>query len=680
MRMARIILAVLMVVYTVLPATAFAKKSNDPQVDQWGYEDTGVYRAWDMSTGSSDVVVAVIDNGFDSGHPDLRDNVWINTKEIAGNGKDDDKNGYVDDVQGWNFALEDFNGDGEIDDNEAKGNNNPRPVVDGLTQEEKDGNIFSHGTVVAGIIGAVGNNEQDGAGINWKVKLMNVKVLDNSGIGFLDNMPAAIRYAADNGAHVINISIVGGTQLDELDAALKYAYDKGVFVVVASGNDYLDLNLTRMYPVCSDADSKVGFVIGTGAVDKDHHAAEFSNTGSDCVDIAAPGVGINSTIRYSPKNGLKDSYGFGWDGTSFASPFIAGAAALVKSVRPDWKAPEIADALLRTVHHTPSENEAEYANLFGAGLLQVDKAVAYALSTRKTPLVNADSKHRILSYQPQTGDVEERNSLDGTSALYKRIGLVGIDKVISFKDSAGTPLYAVARASTDGSREVAIYNKKFQTQNTIAFPNEKYPIDMMIGDVNAENAGLEIVVAPQTAGNTVFNVYRMDGSLLYEAYEEIPHTSVQVALVNNDAGSQDVMVLVNTKESVMVERYPNKGDVTAIVVPDYARGGTIATGDIDGDGQGEFILGSGKGQPTALGYYELDGSLKSKFYGYDPGFTGGIRAQILDYDADGAEDVLISALDGTQPVRVWNRKVKRLDNWYPFGEGFRGNFLTISSY
>lgn len=674
-----LVLVALVMFVSSMPA--LAKKSNDPYVDQWGYEDTGVYRAWDTTTGSSDVVVAVIDNGFDSGHPDLRNNLWINKDEIPGNKIDDDKNGYVDDVEGWNFAMEDANGDGEIDDKELKGNNNPRPVVDGLSEEEKEANVFSHGTVVAGIIGAVGNNGRDGAGINWAAKLMNVKVLDNSGIGFLDNMPEAIRYAVDNGAHVINISIVGGLQLDELDEALEYAYNKGVFVVVASGNDSINLNSLRMYPVCSDVDSKVGFVIGTSAIDKDHYSAYFSNTGSDCVDIAAPGVGINSTIRYSPKNGLNESYGYGWDGTSFASPFIAGGAALVKSVRPDWKAPQIIEALFKTVQHTPSDDEVEYANLFGKGLIQIDKAVEYAKSTKpgvpNAPVI--DAKHRILSYQPDTGEVEERNSLDGTSSFYKRIGLIGIDKLVSFKDEAGTPLYALARKASATTREIAIYDKSFRKQNSIQV-SATMQVDIAVGDVHA-NPGLEVVVAPKDGNQVLFKVFDMSGSELYEVVKSAgTYMEAQLALVKTGVTPAQVLVLYTSNNSPIVAQYNGQALMGTVSLPSYAIGGTIAAGDIEGDGVDEFVIGSGLGQNVSLAYYELDGTLKSKFYGYDPGFKGGIRAQILDYDNDGAEDVLISALDGTQPVRVWNRKVKRLDNWYPFGETFQGNFLTISSY
>src|SRR3989339_2066424 len=150
------------------PMVVLAKVPNDPYFSQWSFEDTGVYKAWDYGTGSRDVVVAIIDNGFDTFHPDLIDNVWKNENEISQNGIDDDKNGYIDDYYGWNFL---------------ENNNDPRPNVSNLTEDEKKAGVFNHATIVAGIIGAKGNNGLDGAGINWEVRLMNLKILGNNGTG-----------------------------------------------------------------------------------------------------------------------------------------------------------------------------------------------------------------------------------------------------------------------------------------------------------------------------------------------------------------------------------------------------------------------------------------------------------------------------------------------------------------
>ena len=134
----------LVLIIILMPCVVVAKIPNDPGAEQWAFADLGVYQAWDYFTGSTDVVVAIIDNGFDTFHPDLRNNLWQNKKEIRNNQIDDDENGYIDDVYGWNFL-----------DN----NNDPRPSVLGLADYEKKEALFNHGTLVAGIIGAVGNNK-----------------------------------------------------------------------------------------------------------------------------------------------------------------------------------------------------------------------------------------------------------------------------------------------------------------------------------------------------------------------------------------------------------------------------------------------------------------------------------------------------------------------------------------
>ncbi len=358
-----------------------AKVSNDPNFYQWAYKDAGIYDAWDWSTGSRKVLVAVIDNGFDTQHPDLRNNVWKNEDEIPDNGEDDDFNGYIDDVWGWNFVVSDSDNNGVIDSDEKRGNNNPRPDVNSLADSEKEEFVFSHGTIVAGIIGGVGNNKKAGAGINWRVRLMNLKVVGNLGISSDLNVVAkAIRYAVVNGADVINLSMVGPENL-AVKKAIQYAYKRGVVVVAAAGNgSYLLDENDPIYPICADDGENAEWVIGVSAVSELHRLASFSNIGKNCIDITAPGTNISSTVRYSPKNGLKEMYLGGWNGTSFAAPMVSGVAALIKSVRPSWRAPQITKAILSTVHHTPSQDEDTYANLYGAGFIQADRAVEYAVT------------------------------------------------------------------------------------------------------------------------------------------------------------------------------------------------------------------------------------------------------------------------------------------------------------
>ncbi len=160
------------------------KQDNDADIDAG--------RAWDITTGSDDVVVAVIDTGVDLDHPDLVDNMWTNEDEIDGNGIDDDGNGYIDDRVGWDFAADD---------------NDPNPTPVGPTWSDT---IVVHGTHVAGLIGASGNNTIGTSGVNWDVTIMPIRVFEDTGSSSMDDIYNAINYAVNNGADIINMSYGGG--------------------------------------------------------------------------------------------------------------------------------------------------------------------------------------------------------------------------------------------------------------------------------------------------------------------------------------------------------------------------------------------------------------------------------------------------------------------------------------
>ena len=418
-------------------SVAQAQMPDDPETKQWAYEHIGAYQAWDVVVGSSDVVVAVIDNGVDMLHPDLEQNMWKNEDEAPNNQVDDDKNGYVDDVWGWNFV-----------DN----NNDPRPNVDvDVTDYQREKNIPSHGTAVAGLIGAVGNNSLDGVGLNWHVKIMNIKVIDNSGTGGSFLMDKAIRYAVENGAHIINISAVGPSvsmDLDELHLAVNYAYEKGVLIVAAAGNNMQLLQGEgKLYPICIDEGLGYQQVLGVSAINIGHHLARFSNAGSSCIDITAPGVDVSSTARFSPTNGFTQRYVGGWDGTSFAAPLVTGSAALIKSLQPSWGTKEISNALLKTVQHTSGQDEQVYANLFGAGLLQTHNAVNYA----RERIISSRPIKQFLIWQKTKVGRKEKVKLK----IYDLNGLLLSDVSTSTKNMVLGRQSVMGDFDKDGKDEIA---------------------------------------------------------------------------------------------------------------------------------------------------------------------------------------------------------------------------------
>lgn len=259
----------------------------------WGLDVIQAPEVWAKGYTGKNVVVAVVDTGVDYTHTDLDNNIWINRGEIFGNGIDDDRNGYVDDVIGWNFV----------------GNNN-NPMDD-----------QGHGTHVAGIIAAE-RNTFGTTGVAYNAQIMPIKVLDKNGNGTSKNIAQGIIYAANNGADVINLSL-GGNYSPEDVQAIRYATQKGAIVVMAAGNNGF---AQPTYPAALATD----WGIAVGAIDRYGYVPDFSNrAGSDnrLGYVVAPGVDIYSTIPNN-KYDLKE-------GTSMATPYVSGVVALMLGANPN---------------------------------------------------------------------------------------------------------------------------------------------------------------------------------------------------------------------------------------------------------------------------------------------------------------------------------------------------------
>lgn len=250
---------------------------NDPRfAEQWSLHnadsaDIDAPEAWEVSSGARRIIVAVIDTGVDTAHPDLHDNIWHNPGESGegreSNGIDDDGNGFIDDVQGWNFAA----GNNDVfDDN-------------------------GHGTHVAGIIGAIGDNALGISGVAWETSLLPLKFLDQNGSGSAADAIAAILYAASNGARIINASWGGAGYSQALADAIELARKHKVLVVTAAGNEGRDNDRRPTYPAGYEIDN----ILAVAASDRNDHLAEYSNFGPETVDLTAPGSTILSTDRKS---------------------------------------------------------------------------------------------------------------------------------------------------------------------------------------------------------------------------------------------------------------------------------------------------------------------------------------------------------------------------------------------
>ncbi|MFN8369231.1 MAG: S8 family serine peptidase [Bacteriovoracaceae bacterium] len=290
---------------------AFVSPNDDQYGNQTELARLDIEKSWDKTTGSNDIIVAVIDTGISANHSDLKNQVYVNSKEIPDNGIDDDKNGFVDDVSGWNFV-----------------NNDHKPI-----------DLNGHGTHVSGTIGAEGNNSIGVTGINWDIKIMPVQFLDGEGSGNSSDAISAIFYAADNGAKIINASWGGGSFSKSLLDAINYAGKKEVLFVAAAGNDSSNSDAKPSYPASYDSSA----IISVASTDDVGKLSSFSNFGLTQVDLAAPGGKILSTY-------LNDSYKR-LSGTSMATPMVVGLAALMLSYRPDLTLIQLKNGLLNSVKY-----------------------------------------------------------------------------------------------------------------------------------------------------------------------------------------------------------------------------------------------------------------------------------------------------------------------------------------
>ncbi len=308
--------------------------SDTKNVDrQWGLHSAKFPEAWDKSVGSPNVVVAIIDTGIDGTHEDL------GAGQVA---------------PGFDFIQ--------------------KTVIPFSTNSDDNG----HGTLVAGVVGATPNNFRGIVGGSWNSLLLPLKALDSTGMGNSADVAAAIVYAADHNANVVNMSLggVGFGNDTTLSNAIRYAYNKNVTIISAAGNDVAatgsNLDQSPVFPICNDNGENM--VIGVAAIDVNDQKAVFSNYGKLCVDVTAPGKRILSTINHDPVTKAKSSSAYAYaSGTSLAVPFVSAQAALIKSLYPNATNVEIRNRILKTTESIDSLNLINCNSQSCAGLLGTGK-------------------------------------------------------------------------------------------------------------------------------------------------------------------------------------------------------------------------------------------------------------------------------------------------------------------
>ncbi|MDP2586449.1 MAG: S8 family peptidase [Candidatus Komeilibacteria bacterium] len=575
--------------------------TNDPKLgSQYYLAQIKALQAWSTIADAPEIVVAVIDSGVDIDHPDLAANIWKNQDEIAGDKIDNDNNGYVDDVNGWDFIVD---------------SSDPRPKV--AAPYSVLG--INHGTLVAGVIGAVGNNGFGLSGVAWKIKIMPLRVMDAQGAGNTKSVYRAIRYAIDNKADIINLSMVGEAFDPSLQDIIAEAYRAGMIIVAAAGNETnnayqtddfsLNLGIHPQYPICHDG-YKEGdnFILGVGSVNGQDKKSRFSNFGSKCLDLVAPGESFYGTLYFSPVlPEFKEYFGGWWSGTSLAAPQVSAAAALLKAYRPDLKNSEIYEILIKSADNIDARN-LNYVGLLGGGRLNLPAALAAAAAA-------SDSAAKLLvapeyGFAPLVSLYNLNGELRSSFLAYAENFKGGVNLASADIDGDGTKEIITAAGKTGGPH-VRVFNNDGTVLKQFFAYDAKFNGGVNIAAQNIDAFGqAKIITAPQSNYQPLIRIFNVDGELLKE------------------------WLAFDAK---------------------FTGGVNLALGDINGDNEPEIIAASGPGQAPLVRIFTQQGKLVKEFLVGDKNWRGGVKVSAADLYLDSRTEIITIPQAGAKPmVRIYS--------------------------
>lgn len=628
------------------------------------------HEAWDLPINSSvRPIIAVLDTGVDILHPDLAANIWFNPWEVPGDKIDNDQNGYIDDQYGWDFQKNIPNGTPKLDT--------------GWTEL-----AVQHGTIVAGVAAAVGNNAQGVAGVAWRARIMPVRVLDSKGVGDTVTVAKGIDYAIKNHADIINLSFVGSLSDPVLEAAIKRAYAAGILVVAAAGNEAsigVDMDKVPQYPVCDDGPNGENFIIGVAAVDNNDRLADFSNYGSKCIDISAPGVGIYSTqyLNESEKK-LTKAYGGYWSGTSVAAPIVSGSLALLKSAYPTYSPSQLRDILIASGNQIDSANQPIYRGKLGRRL---NLRLAFELATNsnfhtKSPVILAPlagAAAYVATYDISGEQIQQFLSYDPRF-------LKGVNVAAGDVDGDGQ-VEIVTAPRAGGGPHIKVWNLQGQLEyQFMAFQeNFRGGLSLAIGDITGDKIA-DIVLGVGSGGSNSVGVYNVEG---YRLHQFVPYDvkytgGVNVAVGDLDGdGFNEIVVTPSGSSKLPLRIYERSGVMRRefYAFPGALKGGVnVALGDTDGDGFDEIVVGAGTGGGPQVRVFNRDGKLLQQFFAYDSKFRGGVNVAVGDSDGDGIEDIISTpGIGGGPHVRVFNSRGQVRSQFFVGDQKFRGG-LSVGTF
>ncbi|OGF25521.1 hypothetical protein A2331_01485 [Candidatus Falkowbacteria bacterium RIFOXYB2_FULL_34_18] len=646
--------------------------------NQWYLKKIKAPEAWNTVRESSGVVIAIIDTGVQIDHPDLRDNIWKNKKEIPDNGIDDDRNGFIDDVFGWDFV-----------NNLA----DPRPKFkEGYTQ---DGII--HGTVVAGIAAASGNNASGITGVSWNTKIIPLKALNDKGEGDTKDIIKAIDYAILNGADIINFSFVGFGFSKSLETAIRRAYKAGVVMVAAAGNEENEekqgyfLDEVPMYPVCHDGNYRENMVIGVAATDALDQKAKFSGYGFKCIDISAPGVSIFSTSVYSPNQYFKempfDKYHDGyWSGTSMAVPMVSATISLVEALNPSLSIKEVVDIVINNSDNINRLNP-DFLGRLGKGRLNVFNSALEAEKRLKKYSVDI----LFAPYSKKESNIfiaDKKGNIKSSFFAYDENFTGGVNMVSG--DVDGDSINEIITGAGVGSVSyVKIFdvNGVFKKQFLAYRPEFRGGVKVAIGDMDGDGIN-EIITGPGAGGGPHIRIFNEKGELegQFFAYNKDFEGGVNIASGDVDGdGIDEIITGPGEGGGAHVRIFRKNGhlDGEFFAYDKNFRGGVnVAVGSINGktrNHKSEIITAPGKGGGPHVKIFDNHAKVLIQFFAFKEKFKGGVNISAVDMDYDGIDEIIAGAGPGGAPhVRVFNKNGKIISSFYAWSEDFDGG-VNVSS-